>query len=1152
MYEQPFSSTIKYIKTKITQDLMEYKKAVRVIMSNRNNNLPKKIEQIKHNVNSGKFKEALSINPLIKKILNKQPYFHSLNSIYIKEPFGFSEDLKIEFRWLAASIEAYFEDINIFLGWKNDFEVFVIKDQFKEAKNILKKIEGKFGISLWSIEANFIIEDRVNGTKSNWNKLSYSISQIKNSLYEFIINSSSKRIESKMSFESFLNQFQNDIDTINTNGMMEDFFVFKNFNYPDYDYRYKNLESIFYIANVFSVIDKYLILIDAISYNINETRENDRLYEVFLRNAKKIITNDPRIYNIYNLINQKEDFDNSTENEVFLNCMDEYYRGNFEQSLELSKKGLIENPLEFQYYEIYCKSLINIDKGFEALELSVTSDKILSSVFHLFSFDINEKENFTTLLNISLHLMNTNLGVQIFSLLSEIEGTNDRNYIRGLLASNYCTFKFLYFSKYRSSNLKNLNALSNSHCFKVNRFKLGFDVDFEGLISNSKEQQKSYSAIRKFKKGDYKSVIEDLKNDKLLNRINYYYDRKVSLLFNSYLNLDLFKEALLLFGEIFFNKTFKTRKVQDYKLYNYLSDIDTKEDLYDLIEFPILVSMHVKEYDLYEVYDEFLVSQEIDELSSMDINRLIEKFNFERTIYFLENVVTIDTIKYSTEYGSISEVEEDRVSILNELIRHNPDNKLKYEKEINEIYRINSVRKVLKEVDAGRLYIDVDNLKKNQVKKFQDDFKRFKEIEQSTSVQALFGFNASNHQNWEGLLSGSRYVIDSYNSADYLAFKNIYLESRENLLFSKEYGLDSSLSTRIRHGALKNHIRSVFEKFELVTSKLNDVYRDNEVWKEQLKGHFYLNIRTQKILKSFSKDIDEYSSFIVEKLIQIQTEKTRDKEYGIFKFFTNDNILYEYYLLNRGDFDSIERIIDTLLTNLVNHMLVDVQIAVRKQFTQEIWRNFQRIIDGTISELRKLDLPNDCQLIPNLTKSNTEIQNELEVISEWFYLNTTNSTKPLSIIHVINASVELTNKIKPNYQISPTVNLNCRDFNVYSSLIFVFNILFNNVIEHSKLPSEENKISLDIDLVENKFICMAFCNNLKPNTDYKMNINRLNKVKENWNDHKNIDRSNKEGESGFDKIKRILLYETYSKTDRFDFSFANNTIEIKLYFPLPS
>jgi hypothetical protein len=904
-----------------------------------------------------------------------------------------------------------------------------------------------------------------------------------------------------------------------------------------------------YVSNIFSVIDQYLILIDVILYNISKSNYHDKLFLSFIKEANGKIVNDVRLTNIYNIINDKKEIIQTKNNEEVFECLNFYYSGNFEKATQKAKLGILNNPTEFEYYQVYCKSLINSNFGFSPLDSSQTINNILKDTYNLLSFNKEEEDSWNKQLKNALFFMNTNFGKQIFGLLTEIEGRIDKNYIIGFLSSTYNSQNNIYLNDKRGNITINFNPLIKNHCFKIQLYKNGLNNHFESKISESELQDVMIKAIRNYRLENYNEVINLLEGQIGLDSNPYYYERKMQLLFYSFLKLNLIKEALLVFGKIFFDNSIITRKINYTELFDEIRISNSKEGFANLIEYPILFSLIVKEYDLYEAYTEFMESYDIFSIEDLDVSSFIDRFSLEKTIYYLNHVVTIDTLKYSTEYQSINDVEEDRIKILNILNSIDNKNKMNYEKEINEIYRINSVRKVLKEVDEGRLYIDVTSLKEVQSKKFKDDFKRFKEIETSASSKTLIGFNTSNTKNWEKALTEKNEIVEKYNSADYLAFKSIYLESRENFLFSKEYGLDSCLSTRIRHGALKNHIRSVFEKLDLVTSKLKDNYRNNEKWENQLSSIPEINLKVQILLKQFSKEIDDYTTFIVENLIQIQTEKTTDKENGIFKYFTDDNTLFNYYTQNKLSFDSTESIIDMLLTNLVNHTLIDLQKEIYDVFSNIIPSKFEKIINKTIEELRELNLPVDCQLIPNLIKSSTEIRNELEEISNWFYLNTTSSSTLLSIETVIDASIELTNKINPNHKISPVINLKCEPFGVYSSLIFVFNILFNNIIQHSKLPANKVNITIEIDSLDEKYFTLKLANSLNDKFNFTDNKIKLDKIKENWNNHMNIDRSNKEGESGFDKIKRILLYETFSKTDRFDFEIEKNRISIELFFP---
>lgn len=1126
---------------------MDYKKIVRSVLSNRNLSLPQKINNIKLRVESGDYKNSLS-HPSIANFLFKLPLFKSIEDIQIKEPFQFTGDFKKEFRWLAYIVENYLSEINSFFQLKNEFEKILITGDLENAKSKILYIESLFGVSLWSIDCRILLTDLYDGSEANWNALSKYLNIIKNSIYEFNISSSSKRAESNLSYESFLKQFQNDIDNIQASGFVKDYFVFKNFSYANYEYEFKDLSSVLYVSNIFSVIDQYLILLDSIIYNISRNAEYDKLFLSFIKNAKCLVPNDPRLTAIFNIVNHKDDSGNPSANSEYITCINSYYMGDFEKSLETSRCLLLSDPLEYELYQVYCKSLINLGLDFIPLELSGLANSILVDTFKLFNFRKDEESCVKRLLKISLQLMNFNIGKQIFALLSEIEGQLDWNYYTGILSTSFINPKNSKFVNFHQNVESNLLKFASQESFKFyNGIEFGTNehTDFN---SKSEIQTIFACAAQQFKIGNFERTIEIL--GRIENVIpNYYLEKKNSLIYFSYLHLGRLKEALTLFSSIYFDNNLIYRKIDYLSLFDEIKRLSDKSDFTSLIELSILFSLVVKEYDLFEVYDDFILNFGVDDLRDLDINLMIEKFGKLKTIHFLEKVATIDTLKYNTDYASISEVEEDRIHILEQLTVANPINKQLYEKERDEIYRASSVRKVLKEVDEGRLYIDVNSLKDLQINKFQDDFKRYKEIELSSTNQTLIGFNPFNTKNWDKALVEKNETIDLYNSADYLAFKNIYLESRDNFLFSKEYGLDSCLSTRIRHGALKNHIRSVFEKLDLVSSKSKDTYINNPVWHRQLSHNPEINNLVQERLKLFSKQIDDYTIYIRDSLIQIQTEKQPEKKEGLFAYFTNDELLFRFYSEHKPFLISVDKAIEIILTNLVNYTLIHLQNDINTRFSNEISNYFQTLIESTITDLRKLELPNECQLIANLTKSSTDINQELDYLSEWFYLNTTNSSSILSIHTLLDASFHLTNRINPLFNLVPNVQLE-EDFGGYSSLIFVFNILLNNVIAHSNLHPRD--IVLDVIAKksdDDKYMQITFSNNVNSKVNYALNIEKLEKVKQNWNNHDNIERSNKEGESGFDKIKRILLYEALAKTDLFDFSFENGKFSITLFFP---
>src|SRR5690606_23350511 len=194
-----------------------------------------KINRIKLSVESGGRKNALN-HQLVNIFLFKRPYFRSIEDIRIKEPFQFRGDFKKEFRWLTYILENYIVEINNFIELKNEYEKKLIIGDLDGAHETIVKIENNFGISLWSIENTILLIDLAKGSEANWSALSTYLSEINNSIYDFNINAGSKRVESSLSYESFLNQFQNDIDNIHASGLVKDYFVFKNFNLVSYEY----------------------------------------------------------------------------------------------------------------------------------------------------------------------------------------------------------------------------------------------------------------------------------------------------------------------------------------------------------------------------------------------------------------------------------------------------------------------------------------------------------------------------------------------------------------------------------------------------------------------------------------------------------------------------------------------------------------------------------------------------------------------------------------------------------------------------------------------------------------------------------------------------------------------------------------------------
>jgi len=1107
---------------------------LRHVLNNSKIGMLDKVNFVKIHIKPIDYYKIFNNNRVLKQIVNKNLFPVTLESIRVNEAYQFTNDFIYEFQWVATKILLNINEINQFITLKEEFDVSILKNEYENARNAINRITSNLGYSLWSIESELHIVEEEIGSNENWQKLSDYLKMIQNPFYEFCINASSKKIENALSFESYVNQVQNDINTINANDLVKDFFVFHNFKLASYNYDFSDLKSVLYISNLFSLIDQYNTIIDVIIYNLNSKQSQyNNLFKDFISKILKAGNSDYRVRNIYNYLSQDKFVED--ENLYSINSiLEDYYHGNFELSLNLSKKFILESPLHFEIYEIYVKALINLNKEFE--EIGVESiDAILLALFNFLQFKKHTEKHGKKLLKYALKYSNSILGFQIMDFLSLV----DNNKIDSLRYSFYsCSYKIsLEKSNYQvSHDLEQFFSKHNFYHYKKILYGIK-DVDLNIFSTKDDFLKLNAEVTHYYNNNNYNNVLQLINNNyNTCSSVNYYKERFIFLLFDSYLKENKIEEALNLFGNIFFDEEIYYLKVNFKELFDLTFEKTDKFKYIDSIYSVILASIYYSEYNLYEIMDEYLCSQDIDIKDVIKINELSK----ELFIYLLHKICTIDTIKYY--FKCVNDAEEFRLDILSTLKNNDENNKKLYNDEIDEINKKISVRNVIKEVNNGRLFVDVDKLKEQLIEKYNDDFNRLIRIVGERKNNNLVGFNASKPRIWETSLKEQLDDEHNFNDADFIAFKNIYHDVREQFLFSKEYGLDSSLSTRIRHGALENQIRSVFEKLNLVTTKLSGEYINSEYWNSQNIELENL-IVVQEQIKIFSKSIDDFTSGIKNNAIQISHEKSNNP-YALFNYSVSDEILFTIYdplseYLKNPD-DIVEVLLDVFSQHTNNEILPQVYNYFNNTVYHVINEFTQKFIKNLPEELSKKTL-----IVEKISESLTNLQISLEEISGWFSLETSLSSKFVLLDEIIEASIVTTKQMYRNVDIQATIKNDFKKLEYHISMIYVFNIIITNAILHSEIENEL-KINIVVESIDESTLKINFTNNhcLKSVEDKDKSLSL---IKENWKDSKNFEKVNMEGKSGFPKIKRILIYEANCMTENFDFEVTSDKVTIGLY-----
>ncbi len=1131
--------------------MTDLQKKIRPILNNSKYPVNQALTYFKNVLSAGEFEEAINSKPSFRKVKLKDKNFQNLEDIVLRDPFVFTNNLKKELFWLLYNIKNDSEIINQFLQYKIEFEKLFFLCKYDKANEILESVRLNFGENLWTIEMTLLLREHEFGTKANWTELSNLLSTLKFPFYQFFISFFSKRIEENMSFENCISQFQSDFDQVYSDSLVKDFLVFKSlYNTANYDYSHKNLEGVLFLANLFTSIDQYLISMDVLVKLISIDSNNDKFILQYILKIYPDFSNDNRLINIINLLDSKNDFLILKETDSILHIIDEYSLGNFINCIDLCLNKLMIEPTIFELYEIYCKSLINLNLPFKETQISKLVDKVLLYTYNSLLYNSDSVNYCQKLLKYSLTFLSFNIGKQISSFVTTLDNDEylNRHALISCMSSQINNPRLLSLDLYYRENgiVNKTHYFDFSESFKTNRL-IGGNNDKYELLSTYKPQLEVYLTRNLFKLSRFDEVI--MISEKYIGVAisPFYYDNILSLLFESYLKTDRLRQAIILTATILSDRVFFTNKF-DLRILTQRVKEQGQDNFIGLIEMPILFSSVEKDYELYDIYIDFMMFHDEEYPSRLNVQKIISESSLEKVVYFLKEVCTISTIKYSMEFPSISDAEQERNEICTLLKSLDSQNALLYDKEIADILRIGAVRKALKEVNDGRLFINVESLKKLQSKNIRESFNRYKEIESTTKDKNLIGYNPSKEIQWLSPDLQSRENDLLLDNPTFLAFKSIYIETREKFLFSKEYGLDSCLSTNFRHGSVKNHLRSVFEKLNLITSKNGDFYEDNDYWADRNGLDYYSNYKVQERLKRFSNDIDEYAVYIKDNLIQIQTERHQENVEGMFTYFFNDKSLWDFFQEYKDRFSSENSIIEILYSDLTNITVSKIYENIYKKLTIDINKKYQQLIEGLYSDLKELGLTNQCELLPNILKSSTYIQTELHVIAEWFILNTTSSSSLLEIETIVNASVEYTNKINPTKLINPEITVQF-PLPGHSSLIYVFNILFNNIIEHSKLSNNDLIVKVDVLNPHGNYLEIKVTNTISDLVDINKVKTELLAIKNNWNNNENLELSNIEGGSGFTKIKRILLYEAIAKTDKFDFSVNKSEVVISLFLP---
>lgn len=648
-----------------------------------------------------------------------------------------------------------------------------------------------------------------------------------------------------------------------------------------------------------------------------------------------------------------------------------------------------------------------------------------------------------------------------------------------------------------------------------------FDNDILALLP--------YKALCSF--DDTNKVISLLSKCEIANRKplakNYYETAIVKSKVNSLINEEKYSESISLFIHSYLKNPFLIYCIDVRKIDEYLDQKIEWEEYMTLEELCyVFINVNYKDYRTSCLLN-FLDGESLDEPL-----RILEykKYHQDCVFYFLAKICSLEMlISLYLLFTSTEEAEDYRVKICKVLSSNDNLYTRVAKMEMEELTKNKALQQRLINVDRSRVSIDTSNI--------QEDV--FEDIEYQIGVcNAQISNNISSQ-------TENTYLIINPKTDAYLGMYEIYAKM---FCFSQS-GLDTSLSTRVRHGAFENHIFRIFTENFLIYNDGNNALFEPLFEKGKIPNEM------KPILHSFHNDVQNKLQYFTQHTLKVFMDEPIEGavfDYSAKKFVdegldlellcssltgslsnANDAIKILHKLLIEKTMQYLEIIRTTHLTTLEKDL-----INILDDFSKKCYRYVK---DSTAKR----------EIQRNITQCKTALQSEFKAVAGWFYLSESEEWENYSFSELLDICLEITKKLFVGFdkvRINSEIDVNL----IYSGKTFrnntdILSILLNNAFLHSGFHECPENLSISCMLKANSDnIFFEVENNLHDSVDIEQLSYKIAQINEAYKTgvYTSLN-TRQEGGMGLYKIM-LILHKTLNVKEAFYISLNDHKLKVRI------
>lgn len=1076
-------------------------------------------------------------HPITKAFILGKSRPSSYNELRESRISYFSNNLEGEIAWILEGILMSKKEIQDFLKLESEIQKELLLGNNQAAEKLLLDVEHKICFSYWGLELRYYLTEKLQSTEGNWKFANEINSKISNSYTLFFNQIFSKKAEVGVSCSDYHRTLNNEI---------------RSASYHDYEYLnyklsyhlisdYTQYPFLIYADSSSSIIDRYIALINLLAELISSNDFNS--YQIATNTLRELSEiNDIRIQRLKEFSGIKEV---TIESINYIEILEQYSLGNYQKCITEIPIILSKKPNLVELWEIYVKSLIESAKQFIPTNISEHFDEILRNLYVVYSIENESVQKAEELLKFIIATSNFSFSKQLLALISSTLGYYSE---KNVINNNLCFHSFFSNPLILLQSEKvicepSFDKLTTSACVKLISGQSNDEVKLQAKLSKFKFNL--YQLRGTFKKRDFYQCINlGTKFNLETIRNNIFIEEIVFILFHSYSSTEQFDYAIQLYIACYFKNKNLIKRINTAPLIQTI--IDRNYPISGHIDTALF--FHLNNLDNYHCFvslEMWLESLNISKPSEIDLPS--DESELRKYLFLLEHGCTIDVLeKFYYDYDSKEEVIAERKKILSILIRNNQSNTKEFINELTSLTQKEKIQSILQEVNSGRIRLTSSMLDSSNESNFQNSYQRYRLLADFTEQ-----FDFESYDSKTLLKNFLEAFVDTKtlsSNPSYLSFKSLVNELIDGFLFNKKNGLDGELSTRIRHGEFENQIRSVFDKFHLISKRNDDgLYSNMPHWDNLLSLYVDDNSKNkiQDILKEFSKKIDSLIQFLVTENIQVKSENYPNKQHAFFNYYLTESYFKLLYEDSRRMNDSYEEFVEYIFKILKALTETNLQ-----HVSDYLTNTLRKQIDGELDKLGEeiASISNNLvELNQNIVDAKVEFQNEILDISKWFLVADSTIEAAMDIKTIIECSFESSNIQHPNTTLQPIIHADDQllIYN-YKHFIFILLNLIENIRVHSKLANNKLEVIVSVTYDQNNLSI-----SVKNNFDKQLiNLQELKstfeRIREKWMDEVDQEYVNRERGSGYEKIKKMLIYDIKSKRNSFDFNITEDTLEVIL------